>query len=109
MSIKGLGARVKSFFKSKVAKVGIAVGSAVATCMSAVSAFAAEEAASATEGVEAAKSLLQSMTGSFNIQNIALIIGAGVGACIGLVIFWFAGRKLLKMLMGALKKGKLSF
>lgn len=58
------------------------------------------------EAVSAAKNLLTSATGTLNISNIVAIIGAGIGAAIGLFLAWWGARKLVNMLITAFKKGK---
>lgn len=40
--------------------------------------------------------------------EIANIIALGLGASIGLVLMWFGARKLIKVVMGAFKKGRIS-
>lgn len=43
----------------------------------------------------------------FNVTNLLLFVGAGVGIAAGLVLAWFGVRYLTRKLMGALKKGRL--
>lgn len=47
------------------------------------------------------------MLGDFSVTNLVTILGAGLGLCVGLVLFWFAFRWIKGKVMGALKKGKL--
>lgn len=91
--------------KAKASKVVAAVTGGAVMLGGAVSAFAAGED---TEAVSAAKSILSSATGTLNIGNIVAIIGAGIGAVIGLFLAWWGARKLVRMLMTAFKKGKVS-
>ena len=52
-------------------------------------------------------SSVMGMFGDFNVTNLLIFIGAGVGIAAGLVLAWFGVRYLTRKLMGALKKGKL--
>lgn len=47
------------------------------------------------------------MFSDFNVANLLIFIGAGVGIAAGLVLCWFGVRYLTRKLMAALKKGKL--
>lgn len=54
--------------------------------------------------------LISTVTGSlgdFSTANLGLILVAGVGITVGLVLLWFVFRWLTRKIMGALKKGKL--
>ena len=92
--------------KQKASKVVAAVTGGAVMLGGAVTALAADSAD--TEAVSAAKSILSSATGTLNIGNIVAIIGAGIGAVIGLFLAWWGARKLVRMLMTAFKKGKVS-
>ena len=48
------------------------------------------------------------VTGTINIGNIVSILAIVVGACVGLVLMWFGIRKVIKIIMGAFRKGKIS-
>lgn len=94
-------------FKDKIKHYGnkiLAAVSGTAVMVSgAMSAFAAEGSG---EAVSAAKALMNDATAEMNIGNIVAIIGAGIGAVIGLFLAWWGARKLVSMLMNAFKKGK---
>lgn len=109
MNIKQKFKEFGQFCKERANKVvGACMGTAVALGGT-VTAFAEEVGGGgANEAVNAAKELLQSATGTLNIGNIVAIIGAGIGAVIGLFLAWWGARKLLGMLMKAFKKGKVS-
>lgn len=92
--------------KAKASKIVAAVSGGAVMLGGAVTALAADGAD--TEAVSAAKSILSSATGTLNIGNIVAIIGAGIGAVIGLFLAWWGARKLVRMLMTAFKKGKVS-
>lgn len=91
--------------KAHASKIVAAVSGGAVMLGGTVSALAAGEDA---EAVSAAKSLLTTATGTLNIGNIVAIVGAGIGAVIGLFLAWWGARKLVHMLMTAFKKGKVS-
>lgn len=98
--------KVKQFFSSTKGKVATAVagvGSALAMPMTA---FAADGAVANNEAINAIKSLLTTAQGSINITNIVSIVGAGIGAVLGLFLVWWGARKLVNMLVTVFKKGK---
>lgn len=63
----------------------------------------------ANEAVQAAKTVLEGVTGTMNITNVVSILGIGIAAAIGLVLLWWGARKLVRVVMGAFRKGKISF
>lgn len=60
------------------------------------------------EAVQAAKTVLDGVTGTLNIANIVSILGIGITAAIGLVLLWWGARKLIRVVMSAFRKGKIS-
>lgn len=96
---------IKSKLKQHMGKIVGAVSGGAVALSGAVSSYAAD---GTNEAVSAAKSLLETATGTLNIGNIVAIVGSGIGAVIGLFLAWWAARKLVRMLMGAFKKGKVS-
>lgn len=58
--------------------------------------------------VSAMKEGLSEVTSTLSINNILTVIVALIGACIVLVFFWWGLRKLIRAVMSAFKKGKLS-
>jgi len=98
-------AEFKSKCKQHAGKIVAAFSGGAVMSSGVISAFAAEGTG---EAVSAAKSLLETATGTLNIGNIVAIVGAGIGAVIGLFLAWWGARKLVRMLMGAFKKGKVS-
>lgn len=99
--------KVKQGFKHFGSKIAAVVTGCAVTASTALTAFAAD-GATASEGVSAAKSLLETAAGSLNIGNVVAIIGAGIGAVVGLFLAWWGARKLVRMLVSALKKGKVA-
>lgn len=83
-----------------------AIGAAGVVLGTATSAFCADP--TVNEAVSAAETLMGRLTAVLNITNIVAILGAGITACAGLFLAWWGARKLVRMLMGVFKKGKLS-
>lgn len=97
----------KEKVKAHASKIAAAVSGGAVMLGGAVQAFA-EGAGTDAEAVSAAKNLLSSATGTLNIGNIVAIIGAGIGAAIGLFLAWWGARKLVHMLVNSFKKGKVT-
>lgn len=95
--------KAKSAVKRHAGKIAAAVTGAAVMANGSITALAADG-----EAVSAAKELMNAATAELNIGNIVAIIGAGIGAVIGLFLAWWGGRKLVKMLVTALKKGKIA-
>lgn len=91
--------------KAHAGKIAAAVSGGAVMLGGAVQAFAE---GTDTEAVSAAKNLLSSATGTLNIGNIVAIIGAGIGAVIGLFLAWWGARKLVRMLVNTFQKGKVT-
>lgn len=53
-------------------------------------------------------SVLTAITGQITVANIVAVIAGAIGASIGLVFMWWGVRKLIRVLMSAFRKGKLS-
>ena len=53
------------------------------------------------------QSLLSTIVGMFSISNIAEIIGLVLGAVVGLFLFWWGARWVVKRISSAFKSGKL--
>lgn len=97
---------IKQKCKEHASKIVAAFSGGAVMASGAISAFATDP--TQAEAVSAAKSLLDTATGTMNISNIVAIVGAGIGAVIGLFLAWWGARKLVRMLMTAFKKGKVS-
>lgn len=102
-------AKVQQWF-AKTKKLVLSAGAAVVAGVSmAVSSFAAETTpASATEAVEAAKTVLGSVTDVLNITNIAAILAACMGSATLLFLAWWGVRKVTKVTVRAFSHGKLA-
>lgn len=53
-------------------------------------------------------SVLTAITGQITVANVVAVIAGAIGASIGLVFMWWGVRKLIRVLMSAFRKGKLS-
>lgn len=100
--------KVKQGFKRFGSKIAAVVSGGAVMATTAITALAADTAGTPAEGVSAAKNLLDTAAGSLNITNVVAIIGAGIGAVVGLFLAWWGARKLVRMLVSALKKGKVA-
>ena len=104
-------AKVRDFFrKAKKKLVAVGVGGMLAA-MTAVNCFAAEPGgvtSTDTGFVAGAQELFGKATAQINIANIVSIIGIGIVAALVLMLFWWGSRKLIRMLLSAFKKGKIS-
>lgn len=93
--------------KQVIKRVGSLLCAFAILAISMVACFA-DGASSGTEAVSAVQSVFTDVTGTINIGNIVSILGIVVGACVGLVLMWFGIRKVIKIIMGAFRKGKIS-
>lgn len=60
------------------------------------------------EAVSAASSAFSTITGTFSIANIMQVVTIAIAAALGFVFFWWAIRKVIRMVMEAFRKGKAS-
>ena len=56
----------------------------------------------------AVTTLLGTLTDGVTVTNIASLLSIVLGAAFAFIMFWFAIRKLFRIFMGALRKGRLS-
>lgn len=76
--------------------------------MSLVCCFADGAGSAGSDAISAVQTVFTDVTGTINIGNIVSILAIVVGACVGLVLMWFGIRKVIKIIMGAFRKGKIS-
>lgn len=62
----------------------------------------------ASSALESVQTLFTQLSGDFNPATVVSILGVAIAACVGLFLFWFGGRKIVRMVSTALRKGKLS-
>lgn len=99
---------MKKFLKkNKLFKKVFAVVACIAVmgCM-AVPAFAADEDSSVA--VSAISSAFADITSTINISTILSALGIALGASVLLFFFWWGIRKVIRMVMGAFKKGQVN-
>lgn len=53
-------------------------------------------------------SVITAITNQISVSTIVAVLGTVVGASVGLVFMWWGLRKVIRALMGAFRKGKLS-
>lgn len=99
--------KVKAFMSDKWNKFAGAVAG-VGTVVTGAITARAEGPTQANEAVSAAQSVMETATATLNIGNIVAIIGAGIGAVIGLFLAWWGARKLVRMLKNAFTKGNVT-
>ena len=100
----------KAVNKQVIKRVGSLLCAFAILAISMVACFADGAATGGTgsEAVSAVRSVFTDVTGTINIGNIVSILAIVVGACVGLVLMWFGIRKVIKIIMGAFRKGKIS-
>lgn len=54
-------------------------------------------------------SIITKIQEQISVSTIVEVLAVAVGASIGLVFMWWGARKLVSMLMGAFRKGRLPF
>lgn len=53
-------------------------------------------------------SVLTAITGQISVTTVIAVIAGAIGAAVGLVFMWWGVRKLIRVIMGAFRKGRLS-
>ena len=53
-------------------------------------------------------SVLSAITDQISVTTVIAVVAGAIGAAIGLVFMWWGVRKLIRTLMAAFRKGKLS-
>lgn len=59
-------------------------------------------------GVDAFQSVLTALQGQISVSTVVGVLAAAAGAAVGLAFMWWGVRKLVRALMSAFKKGKVS-
>lgn len=91
--------KIKEFFTKSKKRIVMSVTAALTFALGAVGCFAVEGDLSTS---------IASITGSltaFTASNLMLVIAAGLGIAVPLVLAWFAFRWIYKKAKGALKRG----
>lgn len=101
--------KVKAFWLKNRRKVMSVICAIMVLMMSCVTAFAATEGVTdAVTPEAAARQVFTIMSSQMNLTTILSVIGVALLAVIGLVLGWWAIRKVSRMIMSAFKKGKAS-
>ena len=81
----------------------------VTAALSVVTAFPAlaSEASAAVSSKDWAP-IITDMTNQISVKTVVEVIATAIGAGMGLVFMWWGGRKAVKTLMAAFRKGKVS-
>lgn len=53
-------------------------------------------------------SVLSAITDQISVTTVIAVVAGAIGAAIGLVFMWWGVRKLIRVIMSAFRKGKLS-
>lgn len=98
--------KIKQIFgNSTVKKILAFTGVISVMCCMGLACSAEESAADITQGIQ---TVTEAVTGQFSIATIASIIGIVLAACVGLFLFWWGARKVVRMISSAFKGGKIS-
>lgn len=95
--------KIKEFFTKSKKRIVMSVTAALTFALGAVGCFAAEGDLS-TSLSTSITSITGALTG-FTTSNLMLVIAAGLGIAVPLVLAWFAFRWIYKKAKGALKRG----
>lgn len=94
--------KIKEFFTKSKKRLAMSVTAALTFALGAVGCFAAEP------GQSGLTTSITSITGAltdFSASNLMLVVAAGLGIAVPLVLAWFAFRWIYKKAKGALKRG----
>lgn len=102
--------KAKTFFHEKRNQVAMAVGGSLGAVGGLCTAFATDPASAPTTAdiTGGVTTVTNAVTSAFNITTIAQIIGIVLAGCVGLFLFWWGARKVVRMISAAFKKGKIS-
>lgn len=107
--------KIKSVFKSGKFKKALAVGMSIACLgMTMVPLASANEVQTGVvqitpdEAIAAASGLFGQVTQVVNFTNIAKVLAIGLGAVLGIWLAWWGLRKLVRMIIKVLEKGRIS-
>ena len=54
------------------------------------------------------QSIIDALTAQISVSTVVTVVAAGMAAAVGFVFMWWGVRKLVRMIMSAVKKGKAS-
>ena len=104
--MKKLLSKAKGFLKESKKLMAMCMAVLCVCCMFALPA----SAESTVETVQWSQfsGVLDNLTAQINVTNILAIVAALVGCAVGLAFMWWGVRKLIRVIMAAFKKGKVS-
>lgn len=98
--------KVKSFFANQKAKLAAVIAGGATALTTSVSAFAAEgDGTDVTTGITTVFNTLKS---SISITQVVAIIGISLATCVGLFLFWWGARYVVRKVKKAGTKGQVS-
>lgn len=54
------------------------------------------------------QSIIDALTAQISVSTVVTVVASGMAAAVGFVFMWWGVRKLVRMIMSAVKKGKAS-
>lgn len=97
--------KIKRGLRSTKAKIIGAFVAGSSALVTALPAYAAEDDTAFVDGI---KTVFAEVTKQVNVANVIQIILIVIGSAIALALFWFGIRYVIRKIMAALKKGKVS-
>lgn len=92
--------KIKEFFTKSKKKIAMLFTASLTFVLGAIGCFAAEG-----DGLSASITSITGALSGFTASNLMLVIAAGLGIAVPLVLAWFAFRWIYKKAKGALKRG----
>lgn len=90
--------------RENIKKYAVIPCTSVATALAAFPAWAETTVVTSTDWAP----IIEAMTGQISVSTVVSVIATAIGAGIGLVFMWWGGRKAVRTLMSAFRKGKVS-
>lgn len=101
--------KIKGKFRSKnFKKISCVCASVFILLMSFMTFASAEDGPDGDAALTGVKTVVDTMKDFLSVGNIAKALAFIVSACLVLFFFWWGARKVIKMLLSAFKKGKIS-
>lgn len=97
---------MKEVVKKRVVALRTLLMSALMCVTMSLPAWASDAGATVTPSDWSA--IISAMTGQISVSTVVAVIASAIGAGIGLVFMWWGGRKAVRTLMAAFRKGKVS-
>ena len=94
-------------FKSMPKKAKIMLTTAMMMCMTSAVALAEDTTGATTFGVSQLQTIISSITRTINVTSIISILAAAITVAAGFAFMWWGVRKGARMVMGAIRKGRI--